>query len=135
MSRRRLAIDRDHFTGLLIWNDALWVNQATVNPSLSLRLAIYGDREVTQLPDSILPRDSRSSMAGSMFSPGDLRTCWYWSQFNENRLHRIPGEGWGVTSDGSQLWISDGAPFSGLENNEVKRTIEVTYDGKRVLVS
>jgi glutamine cyclotransferase len=45
----------------------------------------------------------------------------------------LQGEGWGVASDGSQLWISDGTHrLSVWEKNEVKRTIEVTYEGKRI---
>ena len=47
--------------------------------------------------------------------------------------HPLLGEGWGVTSDGGQLWISDGTHRLAVwEDGQVKRTIEVTYDGKRV---
>ena len=93
------------------------------------------NRKVTQLPD-------RYFAEGLAELNGRIYVLTWRSQdllvLDPNSMeiietHRLFGEGWGVTSDGSQLWISDGTHRLAVwEDGEVKRTIEVTYDGKRV---
>ena len=132
------AIDRSHFTqGLLIWDDALWVSSGLYGESFVARYdwPSMANRKVTQLPDQY-------------FAEGlaELNSRIYVLTWRSQELlaldpksmeiietHPLLGEGWGVTSDGNQLWISDGTHRLAVwEDGEVKRTIEVTYDGKRV---
>lgn len=49
---------------------------------------------------------------------------------------QIPGEGWGLTSDGEQLIYSDGSDrlyYISLEKKRITRVIHVTEDGKPVI--
>ena len=132
------AIDRDHFTqGLLIWNDALWVSSGLYGESFVARYdwPSMANRQVTQLPDHYFA-EGLAELNGRIYvltwrsqdllvlDPNSMKII---------ETYRLPGEGWGVTSNGNQLWISDGTyRLAVWENNEVKRTIEVTHEGKRV---
>ena len=43
----------------------------------------------------------------------------------------LPGEGWGVTSDGESLWISDGTPrIRKWRDGTFQQTLSVTLRGK-----
>ena len=132
------AIDRDHFTqGLLIWDDALWVSSGLYGESFVARYdwPSMANRQVTQLPNQYFSE-------GLAELNGRIYVLTWRSQkllvLDPNSMkiiesYHMPGEGWGVTSDGSQLWISDGTHrLSVWKNNKIKQTIEVTYDGKRV---
>ena len=138
IAKETRAIDRDHFTqGLLIWDDTLWVSSGLYGESFVARYdwPSMANRKVTQLPD-------RYFAEGLAELNGRIYVLTWRSQdllvLDPNSMeiietHRLFGEGWGVTSDGSQLWISDGTHRLAVwEDGEVKRTIEVTYDGKRV---
>ena len=138
IAKETRAIDRDHFTqGLLIWDDTLWVSSGLYGESFVARYdwPSMANRKVTQLPD-------RYFAEGLAELNGKIYVLTWRSQdllvLDPNSMeiietHRLFGEGWGVTSDGSQLWISDGTHRLAVwEDGEVKRTIEVTYDGKRV---
>lgn len=138
VAKETRSIDRDNFTqGLLIWDDALWVSSGLYGESFIARYdwPSMASRRVTQLPGRyfaeglaelngriyILTWRSQDMLVLDPNSMGIIETL------------RLRGEGWGITSDGNQLWMSDGTHrISVWENNEVKRTIEVTYEGKYV---
>ena len=138
VTKETRSIDRDHFTqGLLIWDDALWVSSGLYNESFVARYdwPSMANRKVTQLPDHYFA-EGLAELNGRIYvltwrsqdllvlDPNSMKII---------ETYRLRGEGWGVTSDGSQLWISDGTHrLTVWENDEVKRTIEVIYDGKRV---
>ena len=121
----------------MIWDDTLWVSSGLYGESFVARYdwPSMANRKVTQLPD-------RYFAEGLAELNGRIYVLTWRSQdllvLDPNSMeiietHRLFGEGWGVTSDGSQLWISDGTHrLTVWEDGEVKRTIEVTYDGKRV---
>ena len=47
------------------------------------------------------------------------------------RSYPLPGEGWGVTSDGESLWISDGTPrIRKWRDGAFQQTLSVTLRGK-----
>jgi glutamine cyclotransferase len=138
VAKETRAIDRGHFTqGLMIWNDALWVSSGLYGESFVARYdwPSMANRKVTQLPDQYFAE-------GLAELNGRIYVLTWRSQdllvLDPNSMeiietHPLLGEGWGVTSDGSQLWISDGTHRLAVwEDGKVKRTIEVTYDGKRV---
>ena len=131
-------IDRNNFTqGLLIWDDALWVSSGLYGESFIARYdwPSLKNRRVTQLPDryfseGLTEHDGRiyvltwRSQELLVLDPDSMKVIDTLS---------LRGEGWGITSDGNQLWISDGTHrLSVWENNTVTRTINVTYDGKPV---
>ena len=110
LAKETRAIDRDHFTqGLLIWDDTLWVSSGLYGESFVARYdwPSMANRKVTQLPD-------RYFAEGLAELNGRIYVLTWRSQdllvLDPNSMeiietHRLFGEGWGVTSDGSQLWI------------------------------
>lgn len=138
VAKETRAIERGHFTqGLLIWDEALWVSSGLYGESFVARYdwPSMANRKVTQLPDQYFAE-------GLAELNGRIYVLTWRSQdllvLDPNSMeiietHPLLGEGWGVTSDGGQLWISDGTHRLAVwEDGQVKRTIEVTYDGKRV---
>ncbi len=132
------AIDRDHFTqGLLIWDEALWVSSGLYGESFVARYdwPSMASRKITKLPDQYFA-EGIAELNGRIYvltwRSQDLLVLDS-DSMEIIETHPLLGEGWGLTSDGGQLWISDGTHRLAVwEDGEVKQTIEVTYDGKRV---
>ena len=136
--KERRAIDRDNFTqGLMIWDDKLWVSSGLYGESFIARYEwpSLANRQITKLSDRYFA-EGLAELDGRLY----LRT-WRSRELlvmDPDSMTivdtlALQGEGWCVASDGSQLWISDGTHrLSVWQKNEVKRTIEVTYEGKRI---
>jgi glutamine cyclotransferase len=132
------AIDRNHFTqGLLIWNRQLWVSSGLYGESF---LARYDWPEMTGHKRSSLPR--RWFAEGVTELDGQLYMLTWRSgkllvidpkSLAITRTMPLQGEGWGITSDGDQLWISNGtSQLVARKGTKEIRRINVTLDGKRV---
>lgn len=136
--KERRAIDRDNFTqGLMIWDDKLWVSSGLYGESFIARYEwpSLTNRQITKLADRYFA-EGLAELDGRLYlltwRSRELLVMDPDSMTIVDTL-ALQGEGWGVASDGSQLWISDGTHrLSVWEKNEVKRTIEVTYEGKRI---
>ena len=136
--KERRAIDRDNFTqGLMIWDDKLWVSSGLYGESFIARYEwpSLANRQITKLADRYFA-EGLAELDGRLYlltwRSRELLVMDPDSMTIVDTL-ALQGEGWGVASDGSQLWISDGTHrLSVWEKNEVKRTIEVTYEGKRI---
>lgn len=136
--KERRAIDRDNFTqGLMIWDDKLWVSSGLYGESFIARYEwpSLTNRQITKLADRYFA-EGLAELDGRLYlltwRSRELLVMDPDSMTIVDTL-ALQGEGWGVASDGSQLWISDGTHrLSVWQKNEVKRTIEVTYEGKRI---
>ena len=90
-------------------------------------------KEHLELPDSVFAE-------GLTMHRGELFLLTWKSQemfsLDPDRLeitksYPLPGEGWGVTSDGESLWISDGTPrIRQWRDGTFQQTLSVTLRGK-----
>jgi glutaminyl-peptide cyclotransferase len=106
------AINRENFTqGLLIWNDALWVSSG-----------LYGESFIARSDWPSMTNRSRKNLPQKMLviDPQNLSII---------STIPLPGEGWGVTSDGKQLYVSNGsAQLSVWKDRKQVKTINVTLN-------
>lgn len=94
------------------------VQQVNINPP------IFGEGS-TQIGDAIY-MVSWVSEAGLVFDPESFELI---DQFS------YPGEGWGLTTDGDRLILSDGSPqlrFLDPQTRELTSTLDVTLNGRPV---
>lgn len=131
-------IDRDHFTqGLLIWNSQLWVSSGLYGQSF---LARYEWPQMSESKRSPLPRrwfaEGIAELGGQIYMltwrSGKLLVLDPES-LAITRTEPLLGEGWGITSDGNQLWISNGtSQLIAREGTREVRRLNVTLNGKEV---
>lgn len=139
----RRPFDRGVFTqGLAIESGKLWVSSGLYGKSFVERwgwpLAESDgdsgtDRARLELPDTVFAE-------GLVAHNGELFLLSWKSQkmfaIDPNRLeitksYSLPGEGWGVTSDGENLWISDGTPrIRKWRDGTFQQPLSVTLRGK-----
>ena len=132
------AINRENFTqGLLIWNDALWVSSG-----------LYGESFIARSDWPSMTNRSRKNLPNKWFAEGlaELGGQLYLLTWRSQKMLVIdpqdlsiistiplPGEGWGVTSDGQQLYVSNGtAQLSVWQDGKQVKTIKITLNGKPV---
>ena len=139
----RRPFDRGVFTqGLAIESGKLWVSSGLYGKSFVERsvwplAGIDGDsgtdRARLELPDTVFAE-------GLAAHNNELFLLSWKSQkmfaIDPNRLeitksYPLPGEGWGITSDGESLWISDGTPrIRTWRDGTFQQTLSVTLRGK-----
>lgn len=137
---RILPHDPDAFTQGLIYRDGFFYESTGRKGKSSLRKVhpetgeILQQRDVedqyfaeglTDFKDQLI-QITLSSETGFVY---DLQS------FEKNMEFQFTGEGWGLTSDGEQLIMSDGSSvlrFLNPETFEETRTLNVTEDGKDV---
>lgn len=139
----RRPFDRDVFTqGLAIESGKLWVSSGLYGKSFVERWdwPLAGsdgnsgtDRARLELPDTVFAE-------GLAVHINELFLLSWKSQkmfaIDPKRLeiaksYPLPGEGWGVTSDGESLWISDGTPqIRKWREGTFQQPLSVTLRGK-----
>ena len=132
------AIDRTNFTqGLLIWDHALWVSSG-----------LYGQSFIARYDWPSVTMEHRAELPDRWFAEGltELDGLLYMLTWRSEQLLTVEpttldiidtwpirGEGWGITSDGDHLWISDGTHrLSVWKDKQLLRLINVTLNGKNV---
>jgi len=136
----RMAQPRENFVqGLQIIDDKLYVSTGQYGQSRLLRYTMAGGsleagkqldsrlfgEGLTVMGDRIYQLTWRSRIA-LIYNKADLKGVkWF----------RIPGEGWGITNNGTDLIYSDGSNrlhYISPQSLQITRSIEVTENGKPV---
>ena len=132
----RRPYDRGTFTqGLLITSENLWVSSGLYGQSFVQRMDWPSGENKRQLdlPDNLFAE-------GIAHHEGELYVLTWRSRqmlaldpetLSVTATHRLPGEGWGLTSDGTSLWMSDGTSrIREWRDGKFQRTLTVTLRGK-----
>lgn len=132
----RRPFDRGTFTqGLLITSENLWVSSGLYGQSFVQRADWPSgeNKRRLDLPDNLFAE-------GIAHHEGHLYLLTWRSRqmlaldpetLSVTAAHRLPGEGWGLTSDGTSLWMSDGTSrIREWRDGKFQRTLTVTLRGK-----
>ena len=131
---RAIPHDRSAFLQGLLWDSGGFYESTGIEGQSSLRRVAYPSGQVEK--KRALPRDvfgeglvAWKDRLIQITWQSNRAFVWDKETFEPRGEFSYPGEGWGITSDGSQLIMSDGSStlfFRDPEGFKVKRTLPVT---------